>query len=196
MKCLWYLNLKVNLSLPPPPPLSHKFTCWPPPQGCEFTLCPPPSRFTAPLLIIIAQSLTKFLWHQLSMFRSFVLFIVDHYYFSGCDVFPKFLRYFLIVTCNLALSISLLLLFFFLLVISYFPYFKFVTFETRVILCNTLKKEGHVFWYFYFVTVVLAKITTSDTICSLRAQRYFRLSLVPPKITEPVTAGNTSAFAF
>ena len=59
--------------------------------------------------------------------------------------FLNFYATFFIVTCYLALSISLLLLFFFLLVISYFPYFKFVTFKTRVILCNTLKKEGRAF---------------------------------------------------
>ena len=29
--------------------------------------------------------------------------------------------------------------------ISYFPYFKFVTFKTRVILCYTLRKEGRAF---------------------------------------------------
>ena len=28
--------------------------------------------------------------------------------------------------------------------ISYFPYFKFVTFKTRVVVFNTLKKEGRV----------------------------------------------------
>ena len=50
-----------------------------------------------------------------------------------------------IVTYYLALSLSLLLLYIFSLVISYFPYFKFATFQTRVILCNTLKKEGRAF---------------------------------------------------
>ena len=50
-----------------------------------------------------------------------------------------------IVTYYLAQSLSLLLLFIFSLNISYFPYFKFVTFKTRVILCNTLKKEGRTF---------------------------------------------------
>ena len=29
--------------------------------------------------------------------------------------------------------------------ISYFPYFKFATLKTRVILCKTLKKEGRAF---------------------------------------------------
>ena len=38
-----------------------------------------------------------------------------------------------------------LLLFIFLLVISYFLYFKFVTFKTSIIFCNTLKKEGRAF---------------------------------------------------
>ena len=82
------------------------------------------------------------------MFRSLVLFIAAHYYFSGCNVFSyfyifkflnfEFLRHFFIGTYYLALSISRLLLFIFSLVISYFPYFK-------LILCNTLKKEGRAF---------------------------------------------------
>ena len=40
---------------------------------------------------------------------------------------------------------SHILTFIFSLVISYFPYFKFVTFKTRVILCYTLRKEGRAF---------------------------------------------------
>ena len=75
------------------------------------------------------------------MFRSFVLFIAAHYYFSGCEVFPCFFNF----EYYLAVSISPLLLFIFSLVISHFPYFKFVTFKTRVILFNTLKKEGRAF---------------------------------------------------
>ena len=47
------------------------------------------------------------------MFRSFVLFIAAHYYFSGCNVFPYILNFcvtFFIGTYYLALSISGLLL--------------------------------------------------------------------------------------
>ena len=82
------------------------------------------------------------------MFRSFVLFIAANYYILGCNVFSYFLKFlnfyvtFFIVTYYLAVSRSVLLLFTFSLVISYFSYFKFVTFQTRVILCNTLNKEG------------------------------------------------------
>ena len=96
------------------------------------------------------MKLSTFLLHQLSMFRSFVLFIAVITVFqvvTFSHIF-KFLNLYVtsfIVTCYLALSISLLLLFFFLLVISYFPYFKFVTLKTRVILCNTLKKQGRAF---------------------------------------------------
>ena len=36
------------------------------------------------------KKLSTFLLHQLSMFRSFVLLITVHYYFSGCNVFPYF----------------------------------------------------------------------------------------------------------
>ena len=82
------------------------------------------------------------------MFRSFVLFIAPHYYFSGYDIFPYFKFFyvtFFICTYYLALSISRLLLFIFSFVISYFPYFKLVTVKTLVILCNTLNKEGRAF---------------------------------------------------
>ena len=34
--------------------------------------------------------LVTFLLHQVSMFRSFVLFIAAHYYFSDCNVCPYF----------------------------------------------------------------------------------------------------------
>ena len=34
------------------------------------------------------MKLSTFLLYQLSMFRSFVLFIAVHYYFSSCNVFP------------------------------------------------------------------------------------------------------------
>ena len=42
-------------------------------------------------------------------------------------------------------SFVITFLFLFLFLFSYFPYFKFVTFKTRVIFCNTLKKEGRAF---------------------------------------------------
>jgi len=64
------------------------------------------------------------------------LFMAVHYHFSGCKVFPNFwvftfLRYFFTVTCYLALSISLLLLFIFYLFTGHivFPIFK---------ICNVL----------------------------------------------------------
>ena len=81
-------------------------------------------------------------------------------------------------TCYLALSISLLLLFFFLLVISYFPYFKFVTFKTRVILCNTLKKEGRAF-----------RNIVKYTLYCLISLAYFRLlnSHSPSLLSESIT---------
>ena len=53
---------------------------------------------------------------------------------------------FFIGTHYLALSISRLLLFFFSLVISYFPYFKFATLKTRAILCNTLNECLPKYW--------------------------------------------------
>ena len=42
------------------------------------------------LLLILEMKLSTFLLQQLSMFRSFVLIIAVHYYFSGCNVFPYF----------------------------------------------------------------------------------------------------------
>ena len=65
--------------------------------------------------------------------------------FSHVFKFLNFYVTFSIGTNYLALSISRLLLFSFSFVISYVPYFKFVTFKTRVILYNTLKKEGRAF---------------------------------------------------
>ena len=59
-------------------------------------------------------------------------------------MFLNFYVTFFIATFYLALCISLLLLLIFSLVISYFPYFKLVTFKTKVVLFNTLKKEGRV----------------------------------------------------
>jgi len=58
VKYLWYLNRKVSFSVATPPPLSQKFTCDPPLPKVVSLHCAPPSRFTAPLLIIIAQSLS------------------------------------------------------------------------------------------------------------------------------------------
>ena len=42
------------------------------------------------MVLIRKMKLSTFLLHQLSMFRSFVLFIAVHYCFSGCNVFPYF----------------------------------------------------------------------------------------------------------
>ena len=85
--------------------------------------------------------------NEVGSFPPSKLFITTFQVVTFSHVFKciNFYVTFLIVTCYLALSISLLLLFFFLPLISYFPYFKFVTFKTRVILCNTLKKEGRAF---------------------------------------------------
>ena len=98
------------------------------------------------------MKLSTFLLNWRSVFRSFVVFIASHYYFSGCNVFPysvnfEFLRYFFhrYLLLGLALSISRLLLFIFSLVISYLTYFKFAMLKARVIFCNTLKKEGRAF---------------------------------------------------
>ena len=63
------------------------------------------------------------------MFRSSVLFIGITTFQAVTFSFPIFSNFYLtffIVTSYLALFISLLLLFIFSLVISYFPYFKFV----------------------------------------------------------------------
>ena len=84
------------------------------------------------------MKLSTFLLHVLSMFRPFVLFIAVHYCFSGGNVSHvfKFLNFyvtFFIVTCYLALSTSLFIILF-LLVVSYFSYFKFVTFKFSVLL--------------------------------------------------------------
>ena len=40
------------------------------------------------MVLIRKMKLSTFLLHQLSMFRSFVLFIAVHCYFSSCNVFP------------------------------------------------------------------------------------------------------------
>ena len=57
----------------------------------------------------------------------------------------KFLRYFFHRYLLLSPVYQTFVTFIFSLVISYFPYFKFVTFKTRVILCYTLRKEGRAF---------------------------------------------------
>ena len=73
------------------------------------------------------------------MFRSFVLFIAAHFQavtFSHIFKFLnfEFLRYFFHRFLHLTPVTQSFVIIIFLLVISYFPYFIFVTFKTRVIL--------------------------------------------------------------
>ena len=87
----------------------------------------------------------------------------------------KFLRYFF-HRC-LAVSLNLLLLFIFSLVTSYFPYLKFVTFKTRVLLCNTLKNEENESRAFQNIGKYIPILFNQP--CLLSSQ-YYLLLLVRP----------------